>query len=32
METIAFVPVVCRNDVLMLAIDRNTFRVVGWLD
>lgn len=32
METIAFVPVVCSNDVLMLAIDRNTFSVVGWLD
>jgi len=32
MESIAFMPVVCRNDVLMLAIDRNTFSVVGWLD
>lgn len=32
MESIAFVPVVCRNDVLMLAIDKTTFRMVGWLD
>ncbi len=32
MANLAFVPVVCSNDVLMLAIDKTTFSVIGWLD
>ena len=32
LETFAFLPVVCRDDVVMLVFDRNTKALIGWLD
>ena len=32
METLAFVPVVCRREIIMLVFDRKTHAIVDWLD
>ncbi len=32
METLGFVPVVCRREIIMLVFDRKTHTIVDWLD
>lgn len=32
LERFAFIPVVCRDEVLMLALDRNTMALVDWMN
>jgi hypothetical protein len=32
LERFTFIPVVCRNEVLMLALDRSTMAMVDWME